>query len=128
MTRLGNVVFDPATHRPRAVLDWDMASVGPAEMDLAWFLGLEGLQVELTGMTVAGFGDRDAVIAPRTGPGGPMRDLEWHETFALAWPQRWRPACGALRAGRAAVDVPRVRTRPSRPPAPHRMTTRRSWT
>ncbi len=27
--------------RPRAVLDWDMASVGPAEMDLAWFLGLE---------------------------------------------------------------------------------------
>jgi len=83
--RLGNVIFDPATCRPRAVLDWDMASVGPAEMDLAWFLGLEGLQTELTGMTVAGFGDRFEVIArAEERAGRPMRDLDWHETFALA--------------------------------------------
>jgi aminoglycoside phosphotransferase (APT) family kinase protein len=83
--RLGNVIFDPATCRPRAVLDWDMASVGPAEMDLAWFLGLERLQAEVTGMTVAGFGDRDEAIArAEERAGRPMRDLDWHETFALA--------------------------------------------
>jgi aminoglycoside phosphotransferase (APT) family kinase protein len=83
--RLGNVVFDPATHRPRAVLDWDMASVGPAEMDLAWFLALEGLQAEMSGMAVSGFGDRAATIArAEERAGRPMQDLDWHETFALA--------------------------------------------
>ena len=32
--RLGNVVFDPERLQPVAVLDWDMVSAGPVEMDL----------------------------------------------------------------------------------------------
>ena len=82
--RLGNVVFDPATLAPRAVLDWDMASVGPAEMDLAWYLALDAVQADLSGLAVAGFGDREAAIdLVAEGLGRPLADLGWYEVFAL---------------------------------------------
>ena len=61
--RLGNVVFDETSATPRAILDWDMASAGPIEMDLAWHLALETVQTDLTGMVVPGFGTRDETIA-----------------------------------------------------------------
>jgi aminoglycoside phosphotransferase (APT) family kinase protein len=83
--RLGNVVFDPDSCAPRAVLDWDMASAGPIEMDLAWHLALEEVQTDLTGMTVPGFGTRDEAIARvGAGVGRPLQDLGWYEVFALA--------------------------------------------
>jgi aminoglycoside phosphotransferase (APT) family kinase protein len=83
--RLGNVVFDPATHRPRAVLDWDMVSAGPYETDLGWFLGLEGLQAELAGTTVPGFGSAaEAVARMEARLGRAVQDLGWYEIFALA--------------------------------------------
>lgn len=82
--RLGNVVFDPDRRAPRAVLDWDMASLGPAEMDLAWFLALEAVQADLTGLTVPGFGSREAAVAVvEAGLGRGLRDLGWYEIFAL---------------------------------------------
>ena len=82
--RLGNVVFDPERLAPRAVLDWDMVSVGPAEMDLAWFLALDQLTSELSGLSVAGFGTRDEAIAlVEDRLGRPLHDLDWHEVFAL---------------------------------------------
>ncbi len=82
--RLGNVVFDPERLVPRAVLDWDMASVGPAEMDVAWFLALEAVQTELTGMAVPGFGSRgDAISLVEAGIGRALVDLDWYEIFAL---------------------------------------------
>ncbi len=83
--RLGNVVFDGAALVPKAVLDWDMASVGPAEMDLAWFLALEAVQTDLTSMTVPGFGTREDAIALVEGRlGRPLADLPWYEICALA--------------------------------------------
>jgi aminoglycoside phosphotransferase (APT) family kinase protein len=83
--RLGNVVFDPDTGAPRAVLDWDMASAGPIEMDLAWHLALEQVQHDLTSMAVPGFGSRDEAIARvGAGIGRPLQDLRWYEVFALA--------------------------------------------
>lgn len=82
--RLGNVVFDAETCRPKAVLDWDMASVGPAEMDLAWFLALEAVQTDLTHMAVPGFGSRDEAVAVfEAGLGRGLMDLAWYEIFAL---------------------------------------------
>lgn len=82
--RLGNVVFDEISLAPKAVLDWDMASVGPAEMDLAWFLSLEGVQTDLTKMAVSGFGARDEAIAlVEARLGRELVDLDWFETFAL---------------------------------------------
>lgn len=83
--RLGNVVFDEATLQPAAVLDWDMASAGPFELDLAWFLALEDVQRELTGMVVPGFGTRDEAIArAERGLGRQLHELPWYEVFALA--------------------------------------------
>ena len=108
--RLGNVVFDPATCRPRAVLDWDMASVGPAEMDLAWFLGLEALQVELTGMAVAGFGNRDEAIAVRRGTGSAGRCATSTGTRCSrsSGPRRWRPASRCSSSGPGSASMFRV--------------------
>ncbi|MBV9951432.1 MAG: phosphotransferase family protein [Acidimicrobiia bacterium] len=82
--RLGNVVFDPDARTPVAVLDWDMTSAGPTEMDLAWFLALEGVQADLSGITVPGFGaEQDVITRAEARAGRPLRDLDWHVTFAL---------------------------------------------
>ena len=38
-----------------AVLDWDLASVGPREMDLGWHFGLEHMMASLFGGRLPGF-------------------------------------------------------------------------
>jgi aminoglycoside phosphotransferase (APT) family kinase protein len=82
--RLGNVIWDEGARTPKAVLDWDMATVGPAEMDLAWFLALEQVGADLTGMSVPGFGSHgDAVERFEQGIGRPLQNLPWFEVFAL---------------------------------------------
>jgi aminoglycoside phosphotransferase (APT) family kinase protein len=82
--RLGNVVFDAASCRPAAVLDWDMASVGPFELDLAWWLALEAVQAEFLPDPVPGFGDRDEAVArAEAALGRALDDLTWYEAFAL---------------------------------------------
>jgi aminoglycoside phosphotransferase (APT) family kinase protein len=82
--RLGNVIFDAGRLAPAAVLDWDMVSAGPIEMDVAWFLALEALQLDLSGMAVPGFGGRDdAVALVEAAVGRALLDLAWHEVFAL---------------------------------------------
>lgn len=81
--RLGNLVFD-AERRVTGVLDWDLAAVGPREMDLAWHLGLEFMMEALFGRRVPGFPGPAATVAryeDRTGH--EVRDLAWHEVFAL---------------------------------------------
>ena len=52
--RLGNLVFDPG-RRVTAVLDWDLASIGPREMDLGWHFGLEFMMEALFGGRPPGF-------------------------------------------------------------------------
>lgn len=81
--RLGNVVFgdDVAV---KAVLDWEMASIGPPETDLGWFLALEAAQASLLRATVPGFPDRaEAVAFYEAQLGRQVTDLAWHEIFAL---------------------------------------------
>jgi aminoglycoside phosphotransferase (APT) family kinase protein len=81
--RLGNLVFDDE-RRVRAVLDWDLSSIGPAEMDLAWHLGLEDMMVTLFDRRVEGFPSRDEVIDRYERKSGrALCDLGWHEVFAL---------------------------------------------
>jgi len=82
--RLGNVIYDDAARAPKAVLDFDMVSVGPAEMDVAWFIALEQVQTDLTNMTVGGFGTRDdAIVRVEQRLGRHLIDLDWYEVFAL---------------------------------------------
>jgi aminoglycoside phosphotransferase (APT) family kinase protein len=82
--RYGNIVYDDATLSPKAVLDWDMVSAGPPEMDIAWLTALEAVGLEMTQMSVAGFGSRDETIARFEGHlGRSLRDFDWYEIFAL---------------------------------------------
>ena len=69
---------------PRAVLDWDMTSVGPPEHDLAWFTSLDLTTHRLFGERADGFPDRDATVARFESLSGRLvRDLEWFETLAM---------------------------------------------
>ena len=82
--RFGNMVMDEA-RRVRAVLDWELATIGPAELDLGWFLGLERVLLEVTGMApLAGMADLDEVARDyQLALGRPLQDLAWHEIFAV---------------------------------------------
>jgi aminoglycoside phosphotransferase (APT) family kinase protein len=81
--RFGNVIFgDDLT--PRAVLDWDMTSIGAPEHDVAWFTTLESTIRTLLGQQLDGFPDRDGTIAQYEYLSGrTLRDIEWYETLAL---------------------------------------------
>ncbi len=79
--RFENTVLDD-DGRVRAVLDWDMTSVGAPEHDLAWFTSLDLTMHRLFGKRADGFPDRDATVArlrgaERPSSGGPrlVRDL-----------------------------------------------------
>ena len=103
--RFGNVVFDESALRPKAVVDWDMVSAGPFEMDLAWFLALEQVQSDLTGTALRGFGDRaGAVEAAERRLGRALCDLDWYEVFAL------------VRAGAVATRIALLLARQGRTP------------
>jgi aminoglycoside phosphotransferase (APT) family kinase protein len=81
--RLGNLVFD-AQRRVRAVLDWDLAGLGPRELDLGWHCGLEFMMERLFGSRVPGCPDRAETIARYEARSGhTVADLDWHEVFAL---------------------------------------------
>jgi aminoglycoside phosphotransferase (APT) family kinase protein len=81
--RLGNVLYaDDCT--VASVLDWEMATIGPAEIDLAWFLALDELTTHFVKRTVPGFLARADVLSRyEAALGRRVVDLEWHEIFAL---------------------------------------------
>ncbi len=81
--RLGNVLFEGTA--VASVLDWELATIGPAETDLAWYLALDDLATHFVRRSVPGFLTRAELIAHyETRLGRPVRDLAWHEIFALA--------------------------------------------
>jgi aminoglycoside phosphotransferase (APT) family kinase protein len=81
--RLGNLILS-RNRQVLAVLDWEGVSIGPAEMDLGWYVGLDSMLFELTGASVPGFPDRAQTVARfEERLGRAVVDLEWHEIFAL---------------------------------------------
>ncbi len=81
--RLANLVFDDS-RQVVAVLDWDLATLGPPEMDLGWHFGLDFVMEALFGRRVPGFPSRiEALERYERGSGHEVRDLAWHEVFAL---------------------------------------------
>lgn len=83
--RFGNVVYDEAELAPKAVLDWDMVSAGPPEMDIAWLTALTDVGFTMTQMAVPGFGTREETIERfETSLGRVLPDFDWYEVFALA--------------------------------------------
>ena len=81
-SRIGNMIWKDFA--PAAVLDWEMATVGPPELDLGWWLYFDRQFSE--GLGVArppGFGDHDATIARyEERLGRKVGDLFWYEVFA----------------------------------------------
>jgi aminoglycoside phosphotransferase (APT) family kinase protein len=66
-----------------AVLDFEMAGRGPAEVDLAWFLTLHAHAAETAGAQLPGYPGREAVLATYAEAlGRPVADLEWYEVIA----------------------------------------------
>lgn len=81
--RLGNVIYDDA-RSPVAVLDWEMATIGPPEHDVAWWRTLEASQDELFGERVGGFPTADeALQLYESELGRALMDLAWYEVFAM---------------------------------------------
>jgi aminoglycoside phosphotransferase (APT) family kinase protein len=87
--RIGNVIY--RDFRPVAVLDWEMAGVGPRELDLAWFIHAHRVFEDLATMLglpgMPDFMRRDDVVARYAAVSGyEPRDLDWYETYAgLQW-------------------------------------------
>ncbi|HEX5614515.1 MAG TPA: phosphotransferase family protein [Acidimicrobiia bacterium] len=83
--RIGNMLF--VDFAPVAVLDWEMAGVGPAEVDLAWMIFLHRFFADLAERfempPIPGFMERaDVVAAYERATGSVVRDLDWFEVFA----------------------------------------------
>lgn len=80
--RISNAIFDGTT--PVALLDWEMATIGPPQVDLAWFLHLDeqfaaGLGID----PLPGFPSDDELVARyarRTG--FEVGDLTWYRVWA----------------------------------------------
>jgi aminoglycoside phosphotransferase (APT) family kinase protein len=80
--QLANAVFadDGST---AAVLDFELASAGPAELDLGWFFCLHDLTVARCGEDLPGFTDRAGLIATyEERVGRQVADLGWYAVFA----------------------------------------------
>jgi aminoglycoside phosphotransferase (APT) family kinase protein len=81
--RLGNLIFGD-DRAVRAVLDWDLAAIGPPEMDLGWVFGLDFMMERLFGQVVPGFMSKDEALAHYEHRSGhEVAHLDWHEVFAL---------------------------------------------
>lgn len=79
-TRLGNIVYDD-DGAVRAVLDWEMASLGPPELDLGWYLFIERTALQFASQ-LSGFPDRAGTIAAyERHLGRQVVDIDWYEIW-----------------------------------------------
>ncbi len=82
-SRVGNMIFNDQ-HECAAVLDWEMATVGPAEEDLGWWLFLDSHHSQGTGVPrLEGFPTHEETEARYAELlGRPLRDMHYWKVFA----------------------------------------------
>lgn len=83
--RIGNVLY--RDFRPAAVLDWEMAAIGPAELDVAWLVNAHLVFETLArSFDLPGMPDflrpADVVDAYERLTGRTLADLDWFITYA----------------------------------------------
>lgn len=83
--RPGNMLYDGFT--PVGVLDWELATVAPPEMDIGWMVFLHSFFQNLTEVLelpgLPGYFDRHRVCAIyEAASGRTPRDIEWFEAYA----------------------------------------------
>lgn len=84
-SRPGNIIY--RDFEPVAVLDWEMATVGPPEVDLAWVTFFQRFFSHLAGQYGLGpvpamFGRADTVSTYERLSGDALDDLAWYEALA----------------------------------------------
>ena len=79
--RVPNVVFDD-DFGVRAVLDWEMASIGPAELDIGWYLVIHEMTTEHTGELPGFLARREVLRWYEARLGRALHDLAWYEAWA----------------------------------------------
>lgn len=100
-SRIGNVLY--RDFRPAAVLDWEMVTLGPREMDVAWIIFAHMVFQELTGPAglpgMPDFMREDDVKATYTAlTGVELGDLHWFYVYSgVIW------ACVFMRTGARRV-------------------------
>jgi aminoglycoside phosphotransferase (APT) family kinase protein len=100
--RIGNVIY--RGFRPAAVLDWEMAGLGPRELDLAWLLMAHRVFEDLAGQLGAGGMPSFLRVDDVAGEyerltGHAPRSLDWYGTYAAV---QW--GIVFLRTGHRQVD------------------------
>ena len=81
--QLANCVFTDAG-AVAALLDFELAGAGPAEIDLGWFIALHEMTAVRSGVELPGFGDRRSMIATyESALGRSVEAMAWYEMFAL---------------------------------------------
>jgi aminoglycoside phosphotransferase (APT) family kinase protein len=85
--RLSNVVFDP-DGGIAAALDWEQASIGPAELDVSVWFATRRQCRDTMGVAadpeLPGFPARaDLIERIETAIGRELQDLAWHESFSM---------------------------------------------
>lgn len=100
-SRIGNVIYRDFT--PAAVLDWEMAGLGPRELDVSWLIFAHAVFQELCGLAgLPGMPDflveNDVRDTYRRASGVELGDLTWFWVYAgTVW------CCVFLRAGARRV-------------------------
>lgn len=81
--RISNMIFG-AAGEVEAILDWEMATAGPGEIDLAWYLYMDRVFTDTFGMDkLPGFPGEDALIAQwEERLGRSAQDMETYFVFA----------------------------------------------
>jgi aminoglycoside phosphotransferase (APT) family kinase protein len=84
-SRPGNIIY--RDFEPAAVLDWEMASVGPPEVDLAWVTFFQRFWADMASTyglppVVAMFDPEQTVATYEKLSGGTLDRLAWYEAFA----------------------------------------------
>ncbi|MED5812248.1 phosphotransferase family protein [Mycolicibacterium sp. 050232] len=100
-SRIGNVLYDD--FRPAAVLDWEMATIGPRELDVSWIIFAHMVFQELSGMAgLPGLPDvmreEDVRATYRELTGAELGDLRWFYIYSgVIW------CCVFMRTGARRV-------------------------
>lgn len=100
-SRIGNVLYD--NFRPSAVLDWEMATIGPRELDVSWIIFAHMVFQELASMAgLPGLPDvmreEDVRATYRELTGAELGDLRWFYIYSgVIW------CCVFMRTGARRV-------------------------
>lgn len=81
--QLVNLVIDGDGNEITAVLDWEMSGLGPAELDLSWFLVLHEHAAATAGTDLPGYPGRQGLISwYEASLGRKVADLQWYDVLA----------------------------------------------